>query len=203
MNKTTEFVELFTRAKQTFIDSEMRLAADGWDEPWKTLVATIMSAQTRDEVTIPIAEDLFATYPTVHDLADASYADVLDVFESLNYNKNKAEYVITTAKTLRDDYDGFVPDTRKELLDLMGVGRKTANLVLSEVFDKPAICVDTHVHRISNVFDIVDTERPKATEMRLMEVAPKEHWKDINPVFVRWGKTVPGRDKERLLAALD
>lgn len=104
-----------------------------------------------------------------------------------------------TANTLLDEYDGNIPDTMDDLLNLTGVGRKTANLILTEVHDKPAICVDTHVHRISNVFDIVDTEKPDGTEQELRRIAPKKYWKEINRYFVLWGQDVSGRDKEKLL----
>jgi len=196
------FLKLFERAKKTYEDTDVRLAAEGWDKPWKVLITTILSAQNRDPLTIKVGEDLFQTYPTIDALANASYNDVLDVLSSVNYNKSKTEYVITTAKMLRDEHNGVVPDTMEELLAFHGVGRKTANLLLSEVFKKPAICVDTHVHRIANVFNLVDTEKRDNTEKQLKKVAPKDYWRHINRYFVLWGQDVPGHDKERLLRAL-
>lgn len=197
------FLELFRRAKKTYEESEVRLAADGWDEPWKVLITTILSAQNRDPLTIKVGEELFKEYPTIDSLADASYNDVLSVLSSVNYNKSKSEYVIATAKRLRDEYDYEVPEDIDELLTFHGVGRKTANLVISEVFEKPAICVDTHVHRIANVFGLVDTTNRDKTEEELKKIAPKEYWRHINRYFVLWGQDVPGDDKERLLDALE
>lgn len=197
------FLELFRRAKKTYEESEVRLAADGWDEAWKVLITTILSAQNRDPLTIKVGEELFEEYPTIDSLADASYNDVLSVLSSVNYNKSKSEYVIATAKRLRDEYDYEVPEDIDELLTFHGVGRKTANLVISEVFEKPAICVDTHVHRIANVFGLVDTTNRDKTEEELKKVAPKEYWRHINRYFVLWGQDVPGDDKERLLDALE
>jgi endonuclease-3 len=166
------------------------------------VVVTIMSAQSRDETTIPIAEGLFRRYPTLVSLAEARYEDVLLVLKSLNYNRTKAQHVIACAKEILVRYDGKVPDTLEELITLPGVGRKTANLVVSECFGKPGICVDTHVHRISNVLGLVKTKTPTETEFALMKIAPRRYWAKINRVFVLWGKDVPGTDTKRLLDAL-
>jgi endonuclease-3 len=200
---TQRFLVLFHRAKHTYEDTARRLAAEGWDEPWQVLISTIMSAQNRDQNTIRTAEALFDAYPAVNDLAEADYDDVLDVFSSINYNKSKTDYVITTANTLIDEYNGDVPSNRDDLLSLKGVGRKTANLVLSTVFDAPAICVDTHVHRISNVFNLVNTDSADGTEDTLQDVAPKQYWKHINRYFVLWGQDQAGHDPDDLLSVLD
>ena len=202
-NNTKRFLYLFHRSKTTYEETARRLAAEGWDEPWQVIISTIMSAQNRDESTIKTAETLFDKYPSLDELADADYDDVLDVFSSINYNKSKTDYVITTAEHLKSEYDGEVPNSRDELLSLKGVGRKTANLVLSTVFTQPAICVDTHVHRISNVFDLVDTDKPNGTEQGLEDVAPRQYWRHINRYFVLWGQDIPGDDKKRLLEGLD
>ena len=203
MNKTDYFIDIFRKAELKYGLVEKRLAAEGWDYPWQTLLATIMSAQSRDETTIPIAENLFAKYSDLPSLAHAKYSDVLKVFRSLNYNKTKARNVIDTAKMLLGQYDGQVPDTIEELIVLPGVGRKTANLIITEVFGKEGICVDTHVHRISNVFGFVKTNNPSETEFALREVVPRQYWSRINRIFVLWGKDVPGRDKQKLLTALN
>lgn len=201
-NDTPRFLYLFHRAKATYEDSAKRLAAEGWNEPWQVVISTIMSAQNRDESTIKTATSLFEAYPELEDLAHADYDDVLSVFSSINYNKSKADYVITTAQRLVSEHNGSVPDDIDALLDLKGVGRKTANLVLSTVFQQPAICVDTHVHRISNVFDLVDTDKPAGTEDGLQQVAPRQYWRHINRYFVLWGQAVPGHDQSRLLDPL-
>src|SRR3989339_828771 len=202
MNKTACFLEIFKKAEKRYKSSNVRLASEGWEEPWQTLIVTVMSAQSRDETTIPIAEELFKKYPTLRSLAGAQYPDVLVVLKSLNYNRTKARHVIACAKVLIADHGGKVPDDMDKLVRLPGVGRKTAALVLSEVFHKPAVCVDTHVHRIANVFGFVQTRAPAQTEKELMGLVPRQYWSRINPVFVRWGKDVPGRDRERFLAKL-
>ena len=203
MNKTVYFLEIFKRAESRYGSIEKRLAGEGWNEPWQTLIATIMSAQSRDETTIPIAEELFAKYSNLNDLANAKYLEVLHVFRSLNYNRTKTKNVIACSKALVKDYSGKVPDTIEELVKLPGVGRKTANLILTEVFGKDGICVDTHVQRISNVFGFVKTKNPTETEIALQKIVPREYWSKINRIFVLWGKDVVGYDKSKFLKALN
>ena len=111
--------------------------------------------------------------------------------------------MIGAAKYLVDNYGGKVPDDIDELVELPGVGRKTANLVLSEVHSKDGICVDTHVHRISNVLGFVKTKTPIQTEMELRKIVPKKYWSRINRLFVLWGKDVRGRDKKKFLEKLE
>jgi len=203
MDRREYFLEVFEKVEKKYGKYEKRLAGESWGPAWKTLVATIMSAQSRDETTIPIAENLFKKYSSLDKLANAKFSDVLKILKSMNYNKTKAKHVIMAAKFIRDDFKGKVPADIDELVKIPGVGRKTANLVLGEVFKKDVICVDTHVHRISNVFGFVKTNNPNKTEMELRMLVPKKYWKKINRIFVLWGKDVPGRDKERLLTELE
>lgn len=203
MNKQQRFLHIFKKAQAKYGSSKYRLAADGWREDWQTLIATIMSAQSRDETTIPIAENLYKEYPSLDALAGASFEEVLQIFKSLNYNKTKAKNVIAAAEYLLMHHQGRVPRTIEELIEIPGVGRKTANLVLSEIHAKEAICVDTHVHRLSNVLGFVKTKTPHQTELALQKVAPRKYWSRINRILVLWGKEVPGRDKERLLRSLE
>ena len=202
MNKTDYFIEIFKKVEKTYGSSEKRLASDGWTYDWQTLIVTIMSAQSRDETTIPIATILFKKYKTLRLLAHAKYDDVLHVLKSLNYNRSKSKHVIAAANYLLNEFNGKVPDTIDELIKIPGVGRKTANLVITEVYSKDGICVDTHVHRLSNVFGFVKTKNPKETEFALMKVAPKKYWSRINRLFVLFGKDVSGRDKQKFLNRL-
>lgn len=197
------FRDVFRKAEKKFGRLDKRLAGEGWEHGWQTLIATIMSAQSRDETTIPIAEDLFKKYGSLKKLASARYLDVISILRSLNYNKTKAKNVIACAKMLVSDFDGEVPDNIEDLVKLPGVGRKTANLIITEVHNLEGLCVDTHVHRISNVMGLVDTKTPNQTEMALKKIVPKKYWYRVNRLFVLWGKKVPGRDKERLLKALE
>ena len=197
------FLEIFRKAEKKYGKSAKRLASDKWGAAWKTLIVTIMSAQSRDETTIPIAQNLFKKYGTLEKLANARVEDVRLVFKSLNYNKTKAKNVVNAARSIRDEFKGRVPSEIDELVKVPGVGRKTANLVRWECFGKQGICVDTHVHRISNVLGIVDTKNPHQTEIELEKIVPKKFWGKVNRMFVLWGKEVSGRDKERLLKHLE
>jgi len=203
VNKKKLFLEIFKKVEKKYGKSEKRLAGEGWKYDWQTLVATIMSAQSRDEVTIPIAEKLFEKYSSLENLAEARFEDVLCIFKSLNYNRTKAKNVILAAKFLVEKFNGKVPSEINELIKIPGVGRKTANLIIVEIHDKDGICVDTHVHRISNVLGLVKTKTPAQTEMALQKIAPKKYWSRINRLFVLWGKDVSGRNKNKLVKKLD
>jgi len=203
MNKRELFLEIFKRAKKKYAKSTKRLAGDGWPHPWQTLITTILSAQSRDETTIPVAEALFAKFPSLESLSRASFAEVKGVLKSLNYNNTKAKNVIAAAQHILRQCNGRIPDTVEKLIAIPGVGRKTANLVIAECHGKQGICVDTHVHRISNVLGLVKTKTPEQTEYALQKIAPKKCWSQINRLFVLWGKDVPGKDKKRLLYHLE
>jgi len=197
------FLAIFKKAEKKYGPSRKRLAADSWPQAWQLLVATILSAQSRDETTIPIAEKLFETYPTLQKLASASVPEVLSVIQSINYNATKANHILAAARMVLEQFHGTVPQSMDELLRLPGVGRKTANIIRSEWHQKDAIVVDTHVHRISNVLGLVQTKTPEQTEKELGKIVPKQQWSRVNRLFVLWGKEVPGRDKKRLLRALE
>lgn len=203
MNKKQYFLKIFKKAYKKYGKRTKRLAADKWESPWRTLVVTIMSAQSRDEMTISIGEKLFRKYPTLDKLANAKVSDVLEIFKSLNYNRTKAKNVVGAAKFIVKEFKGKLPHEVDELVKIPGVGRKTANLVRWVCFGKHGIIVDTHVHRISNVLGIVKTKNPHKTEEELEKIVPKRYWGKVNRMFVLWGKEVPGKDKKRLLAHLE
>src|SRR3989344_2929593 len=203
MDKKKEFIKIFKKAEKKYGKNTKRLAGEGWQHDWQVLITTIMSAQSRDETTIKIGEELFKKYHSLESLAKASYDDVLNIFKGLNYNKTKAKNVIASAKMLIQEFKGKLPDTIELLITLPGVGRKTANLVITEVHKKEGITVDTHVMRLSNVLGFVKTKNPTQTEFALKKLVPKKYWSRINRLFVLWGKDVPGRDKKRFLKKLD
>ncbi len=195
------FLEVFKLAQKRYGQSSYRLAGEGWQQHWQTLIATIMSAQTRDETTIPVAENLYKHYPTLQSIARAEYKDIRAMIGAVNYCNTKAKHIIETAQLLIEKYGGEVPTAIDELVTLPGVGRKTANLMIAE-FGQDGICVDTHVHRISNLFGFVHTKTPNDTEIELKKIAPKKLWSQINRIFVLWGKEVPGYDVERFMEKL-
>lgn len=196
------FISIFLAAKSKYEKSTKRLAGEGWSKDWELLFATMMSAQTKDETTIPTAEELFKNFNSLKKISSASEQELLNIIKKVNYNKTKAKNIRAAANILIHNYNGKVPDRIEELIKLPGVGRKTANLVLGEIHNTEAICVDTHVHRISNVLGIVKTKTPAETEQELMKVAPKIYWNQINRLFVLWGKEVPGRDAGKLLGKI-
>jgi len=202
MDKTKQFIKLFKKAEKKYGKSERRLAAEGLKKDWQVLITTIMSAQSRDETTIKIANQLFKKYLSLISLSKAKYSQVYKIFRGLNYNKTKAKNVIACAKMLVSEFKGKIPTSIEELIRLPGVGRKTANLVLSEVHKKDSITIDTHCFRLLNVLGIVHTKNPHQTELEMTKIAPKKYWSKINRIFVLWGKDVRGRDKKKLLDSL-
>lgn len=205
MDKTKYFLEIFAKAEKKYGPSTKRLSGDSWNEDWQTLIATILSAQTRDETTIPVAVGLFKKYSTIDKLSKAKLTDVEKKIRRINFYKNKSKHIIGAAKWLTENgysKSGTVPDTIDELIKMPGVGRKTANLVITEVHAQDGLCVDTHVHRISNVFGFVKTKNPTETEFALKELVPHKYWSRINRLFVLWGKDVRGRDKKKFLEKL-
>ena len=176
-------------------NSMIRLAAEEWDQHWKILISTIMSARTRDEVTIRIANNLFKKYPTVEKLAKAELKEIEKIIKPVNFYKNKSKNILNCAKTLIEEHKGIIPLTFEELLKLPGVGRKTANVFLSEI-GKAAVGIDTHVHYISNKLGWTKNKTQKGIEEDLKKLFPKSIWKEINPILVRFGKTYTSRKKK-------
>ena len=158
--------------------------------PFRILIATILSARTKDENTTKAADKLFKLYGTPQKLAKAKVKDVEKVIKSVGFYHVKSKRIIKVANLILSKYNGKVPADIDKLVDMPGVGRKTANCVLVYAFEKPAIPVDTHVHRISNRLGLVDTKTPEETEMALREKIPKKYWLDINNTFVMYGQNI-------------
>lgn len=159
-------------------------------EPFEILIATILSARTKDETTHAVANALFARYPNARMLARASRKEVERLIRPIGFYHAKAHYVTRTSQALIDRYRGRVPRTLDALVSLPGVGRKTANIVRSYAFGEDAIAVDIHVHRISNRLGWVATKRPIDTEGALVRLVPLTHWSTVNDAFVKFGKDV-------------
>jgi len=158
--------------------------------PLSILIGTILSARTRDENTSAVVKKLFSRYKTARSLARAKVSDVEKIIKSTGFYHVKARRIIEVASIIDSRYHGKVPDNLDELLKLPGVGRKTANCVLVYAFEKPAIPVDTHVHRISNRLGLVETKTPEETEFALMIKIPKKYWLLINDTFVMYGQNI-------------
>lgn len=158
--------------------------------PFSILIGTILSARTKDESTTKVVKVLFSKYKNSKELANAKLKDVEKIIKSIGFYHVKAKRIIEVAKIIDSRYKGKVPDDLEKLVGLPGVGRKTANCVLVYAFDKPAIPVDIHVHRISNRLGLVDTKTPEETEMELMKKIPKKFWLEINDTFVMYGQNI-------------
>ena len=157
-------------------------------DPFRVLIATVLSQRTRDEVTDRASEKLFAKYGAPSDLSRADVKDIEELIREVGFYRIKAPRVKEIARIVSNDLKGKVPDNMDSLLLLPGVGRKTANCVLVYGFGKDAIAVDTHVHRISNRLGLVITKAPEETEIKLREALPKKHWRHINELLVRFGQ---------------
>lgn len=157
-------------------------------DPFKVLVATILSARTKDEVTAAACRRLFTKAETAEELSGLSKSEIERLIYPVGFFRNKAGFLAKLPAALAQRFHGKVPDTVEELVELPGVGRKTANLVVAVAFEKPAICVDTHVHRIMNIWGYVKTETPLQTEMELREKLPKKFWLTVNSVLVAFGQ---------------
>ncbi|MEW6044427.1 MAG: endonuclease III [Thermoproteota archaeon] len=159
-------------------------------DPFAILIGTILSARTKDENTTKVVRELFSKYKTPKDLAAAKVKDVEKIIKPIGFYRVKSRRIIDVAKIIRSKYGGIVPDNLDLLVSLPGVGRKTANCVLVYAFEKPAIPVDVHVHRISNRLGIVKTKTPEETELELMKKVPQRYWLKINDTFVMYGQNI-------------
>jgi len=159
-------------------------------DPFSILIGTILSARTKDENTTKVVKKLFSRYRTPKALANAKVRDIEKLIKSIGFYHVKAKRIIKVAQIINSQYGGKVPENFEKLIELPGVGRKTANCVLVYAFDTPAIPVDTHVHRISNRLGLVDTKTPEETEFELMKKIPKKYWLQINDTFVMYGQNI-------------
>ncbi|WP_456400659.1 endonuclease III domain-containing protein [Persephonella sp.] len=158
--------------------------------PYQILISTIISLRTKDQLTAQVSEKLFSVADNPYDMVKLDEEEISKLIYPAGFYRNKGKIIKEISKVLIEKYSGEVPDSLEELIKLKGVGRKTANLVLSLGFNKPAVCVDTHVHRITNRLGFVKTKDPDQTEMELRRKLPKEHWSEINDIFVAFGQTI-------------
>ncbi len=160
--------------------------------PFQITVATLLSARTKDATTIPIVKEFFKKYPNPEDVAQIPIPELEKWFYGIGFFRVKARNVQKLAQMIIEEFAGKVPNTLEQLTNLPGVGRKTANCVLTYAFKKPAIAVDIHVHRICNTTRLhwIDTQSPEESEQELMRIIPKERWIDINKLIVDHGQRI-------------
>lgn len=159
-------------------------------DPFKTLISCILSLRTKDQTTAAASERLFARADTPDAMLRLAPRTLEKLIYPVGFYRTKARVIAGICRNLIDKFGGRVPDDIDALLTLKGVGRKTANLVVTEAFAKPGICVDTHVHRISNRWGLVKAKTPDKTEVALREVLPTRHWLEYNGILVAFGQTI-------------
>ena len=173
------------------------LVAQHTHDPFKVLICALLSTRTRDETTAKVCEKFFKKVKSPEDIIQLPLKELEELIYPVGFYRNKAKHLKKLAEVLIRDFGGKVPKTRGELLKLPGVGRKVANLVLADGYNISAICVDTHVHRITNRWCLINTKTPEQTERELMKILPKEYWIVINRLLVAFGQRIctPQRPK--------
>lgn len=156
--------------------------------PLQILIATVLSSRTKDTTTAKVCRQLFRQIKTPQDILEIPQKKLEKSLYPVGFYRNKAKLLKQMARIIIKKFDGKVPSNMKSLLELPGVGRKTANIVLERAFHQPAIGVDAHVHRIANLLGLVHTKTPHQTEMALKQVVPKKYWREINKLFVSIGQ---------------
>ena len=157
-------------------------------DPYKILISTLLSSRTKDEVTLEASKRLFEIAPNLKILSKLDVETLRKTIYPVGFYKTKAKQLKKLAEILVNEFNSQIPSIRNALMRLPGVGRKTANLVLNRAFGKPAIAVDTHVHKISNLLGWVNTKTPEKTERDLLKIIPKTYWSEINRLFVSIGR---------------
>ena len=158
--------------------------------PFQILISTIISLRTRDPVTFTSSERLFAKAPDPLSVSKMDISKIAQLIYPAGFYKRKAENIKHISEILLDKHEGLVPKNIEDLLELPGVGRKTANLTLGLSYGIPALCVDTHVHRIPNRKGWIETKTPEKTEFALVKILPEKYWIEINELLVAFGQTI-------------
>ena len=188
MNKKKQALEIIERLKNEYPDAGCTL---DYDDAWKLLVSVRLAAQCTDARVNVVGQDLYAKFPTMEALAEAEVSEIEEIVRPCGLGKSKAKDISACMKMLMEDYGGKVPDDFDALLKLPGVGRKSANLIMGDVFGKPAIVTDTHCIRLTNRMGLVDgIKEPKKVEMALWKIIPPEEGSDFCHRLVYHGRDV-------------
>ena len=188
MTDIDKIVKLLKDAKQP--QSEFVKLMDSFKNPYLVLIACILSLRTNDKTTFPATLRMLELAKTPKEMKNVSQEELAKAIYPVGFYENKARQIIELSKTIDEELGGKVPGEIEDLIKFKGVGRKTANLVLSLGFNKPAICVDVHVHRIFNRLGYIKTKTPEETEFALREKLPQKYWIDINTLLVTHGQNV-------------
>lgn len=183
--KSPNFDQVFTVFEENYVLVPLEVFANN---PYKTLISTLLSSRTKDEVTLEASKRLFKKAKTINELKKLSTEEIEKLIFPVGFYRTKAKNLKELSEIVAHDYRGKIPNTKIELVKLPGVGTKTANLTLNRAFNTPAIAVDVHVHRITNLLGWVKTKSPEQTEKELVKVVPKKYWSDLNRLFVSIGR---------------
>ena len=185
-----KIIRILRVAKSQWREPVVTEIASNKRDPFKVLISTILSLRTKDEVTRVVSNRLFQRADTPESMLKLDSNTIEQTIYPVGFYRNKAQTILEICKSLVEKYDGKVPDDLDQLLALKGIGRKTANLVLTVGYNLEGICVDTHVHRISNRLGYVSTKTPKDTEFALREKLPREYWIEFNDLLVSFGQNI-------------
>ncbi len=185
-----QIIKMLQLSVKDLPDPSVTLVGKRWKSPFLVLISCILSLRTKDETTLPASERLFSLADNPKGLLALSLKKIETAIYPVGFYKTKAKTIKGICEKLINEFKAKVPDDIDVLLTFKGVGRKTANLVLTEGFGIPGVCVDTHVHRISNRFGYVQTKTPEETEWALREHLPKKFWIEYNCLLVLWGQNV-------------
>ncbi|MBZ6526301.1 endonuclease III [Aerococcaceae bacterium DSM 111021] len=181
-----EVLDIIHRMDRLIPDAKSEL---DYKDPFHMLIAVMLSAQSTDKQVNKIAPALFEAYPDAETMSQASAQEIESYIKTLGLYRNKAKYMVSAAADIVNNFQGEIPNNRKDLVSLSGVGRKTANVVLSVIFDTPAIAVDTHVERVCKRLNIVPKDAtPLQVEKILMEKLPEEYWSHAHQLLVLFGR---------------
>ncbi len=186
----SQIVKILKRELKNLPDPSVTLVGKRWKSPFLVLVSCLLSLRTKDETTLPASERLFKLAESPEEMIKLTPRQIEKAVYPVGFYRTKARNILGIYKDILEKFDGKVPDDIDTLMTMKGVGRKTANLTMTEGFGVPAICVDTHVHRINNRFGYVQTKTPDETEMVLRKKLPKRYWIEYNAQLVVWGQNV-------------
>jgi endonuclease-3 len=189
-DQIAEVIKRLKVAMRDLPDPSVTLVGKKYKSPFLVLISCLLSLRTRDETTLPASERLFARADTMEGMLKVPLAEIRKLIYPVGFYKTKAVRIHGICDDLIHYFSSKVPDSLESLLTLKGVGRKTANLVLTEGFGKPGICVDTHVHRISNRLGYIKTKTADQTEFTLRKKLPVKYWIEYNALLVTWGQNI-------------
>lgn len=183
-------IKIMEILKKEYKNRLTTLEDSSFKDPFQILISCILSLRTRDKTTDEASKRLFSIVKRPEDVLKLTREEIEKIIHPVGFYRKKADTIYEISLQLVEEYNSSVPDTIDELLKFKGVGRKTANIVITHAYHKPGIAVDTHVHRISNRLGLVSTKNPDETEFALRNVIPKEYWISLNSLFVVHGQTI-------------